>query len=180
MDEAKNMETSATLDRLAMRARPAGEPILHQNWENLLFLHWPIEPGFIRALIPEELEVDTYDGRAWIGITPFAVTGLRLLSMPPIPALNSFDELNVRTYVHSKGIPGIWFFSLDASKLIAALAARVFFGLPYHNAEIDFTGAGQEFGFNSKRLLPPSATFGARWHTGLRLRDPDQDSLAFF
>src|SRR5687767_11115562 len=117
------METS--LDRLAMRARPEGSPVMHQNWENLLFLHWPIDPVAIRPLIPEGLEIDTFDGKAWIGITPFALTGLRVLSMPPIPGLDLFIELNVRTYVQYKGVPGIWFFSLDVSKLIPVLAARM-------------------------------------------------------
>src|SRR5881296_4376481 len=112
------MGTAVSLDRLAMRARPQGSPVMYQNWGNLLFLHWPIDPTSIRPLIPEELEIDTSDGKAWLGITPFAMTGVRFVALPPVPGLESFLELNVRTYVHFKGMPGIWFFSLDASKLI--------------------------------------------------------------
>src|SRR6185295_18876721 len=141
------MNTSIALDRLAPRGRPAGSPMMQQNWENLLFLHWPIAPAVLRPLIPAALEIDTCDGQAWIGVTPFAVTGLRVLSLPAVPGLNSFFELNVRTYVHYRGMPGIWFFSLDASKLLPAVAARAVFDLPYFKAEMTFTSTANEFRF---------------------------------
>src|SRR4051794_8105144 len=174
------METNVALDRLGMRARPQGEPIMRQNWEDLLFLHWPVDPAMLRSLIPEPLELDTFDGKAWIGITPFRVTGLRLSALPELPGLNRFDELNVRTYVHYKGMPGIRFLSLDASKLVAAFAARLFYALPYYAADIDFTKIGNDYQFTSKRTTGPAAMFRSHWRKGVRLRDPDQDSLAFF
>jgi uncharacterized protein YqjF (DUF2071 family) len=174
------MNTGTAINRLAMRARPDGEPIMHQNWANLLFLHWPIDDALIRPLIPAPLEIDTFDGQAWISITPFGMTGVRFASMPAIPGLDSFLELNVRTYVHHNGRPGVWFFSLDASKLIPALAARVIYMLPYYRATMDFMVNGNEFRFESQRTIGPSAGFSARWQAGVRLRDPDADSLAFF
>jgi uncharacterized protein len=174
------MSATAALDRLAMRARPEGTPVMHQNWENLLFLHWPIESDIIRSFIPPELEIDTLDNKAWLGITPFALTGLRVTALPPIPGLTSFDELNVRTYVHYHGIPGIWFFSLDASKVIPAVAARLFFMLPYFKAHIDFWQTAGQFSFDLKRTAAPDAHFRASWRAGIRLRDPDLESLAFF
>src|SRR5438270_5050495 len=114
------------LDRLAMRARPAGTPVMHQNWENLLFLHWAVDPDEIRPLVPAELELDLFADRAWIGVTPFRMTGVRLHSLPEVPGLNTFLELNVRTYVHHDGKSGIYFFSLDASKILPTIAARLF------------------------------------------------------
>src|SRR5215207_9626773 len=85
------METVA-IDRLRMRARPDGSTIMYQNWDNLLFLHWPIEASVLRPLIPPELEIDLFEDTAWIGITPFAVTGLRIASVR-LPGLDSFQEL---------------------------------------------------------------------------------------
>jgi len=105
------METNISLDQLAMRGRPQGEPLVQQNWEDLLFLHWPVNPAILRPFVPEPLELDTFQDEAWIGITPFRVTGLRLSGLPAVPGLNSFEELNVRTCVHHKGIPGIGFLS---------------------------------------------------------------------
>jgi uncharacterized protein YqjF (DUF2071 family) len=174
------MNTTSALDRLAMRARPDGQPAMRQNWENLLFLHWAVDPDLLRPLMPPDLELDTFDGKAWIGVTPFALTGLQLLSLPPVPGLDSFLEINVRTYVHYKGIPGLWFFSLDASKMIPALAARVLFALPYFQAEMKSSRSGESFRFDSKRAIEPAAHFHATWRTGLRLREPALHSLAFF
>jgi len=163
-----------------MRTRPEGSPIMHQTWQNLLFLHWPIDPALLRPLIPERLEIDTYDGKAWIGVTPFAMTDVHLTSLPPIPGLDSLLELNVRTYVHHDGKPGVWFFSLDASKLIPAMAARILFMLPYYKADMQFTQQESEMHFSSRRVIGREARFDARWRTGIQLRDPDIDSLAFF
>ena len=174
------MGEHATIDRLGIRSKPEGAHVIEQNWENLLFLHWPIDEAVIRPLIPPALDIDTFDGKAWVGITPFRLTGLRFLSLPPIPLLDSFDEVNLRTYVVHNGVPGIWFFSLDASKILPALAARLFFNLPYFDSAIDCTAAGGEFVFNMTRTVGPAAHFKARWRQGQRLRAPDLESLAFF
>lgn len=171
---------AASVDRLQMRARPVGAPVMHQTWENLLFLHWAVPPDVIRSLIPAPLEIDTFEGNAWVSLTPFALTNLHFTSLPPFPGLSSFYELNARTYVLYRGTPGIWFFSLDASKLLPALAARVFFMLPYYKAQIEFAQGPNEFDFSLTREQPTSAQFQAHWQVGIRLRAPDTESLAFF
>ena len=153
---------------------------MEQVWEDMLFLHWPIEEALIRPLIPHALQIDTFEEKAWIGITPFRLTGLRLMSLPPIPGFSEFNEINVRTYVLHNGKPGIWFFSLDASKVIPAIGARVFFGLPYYSAEIKLLKAEREFRVEMRRNLASEAHFRAQWTQGVRLRAPDTDSLGFF
>jgi hypothetical protein len=100
--------------------------------------------------------------------------------LPPIPGFSEFNELNLRTYVVHEGKPGIWFFSLDASKVIPAIGARVLFGLPYYSADIVFARAEREFRFDMRRNLSTDAHFRAQWTQGVRLRAPDTDSLAFF
>src|SRR6185295_979431 len=154
-------EAEVALDRLAPRAKPEGEPIIHQTWENLLFLHWPVDPALLRPLIPEPLQIDTFEGQAWIGITPFALRNLHLANLPAVPGLSAFDELNVRTYVHHRDFPGVWFFSLDASKLIATLAARLFFMLPYFKGEIAFGERDGKYQFALRRGGPPEASCAA-------------------
>ncbi len=174
------MGDESKIDRLALRARPEGTPVMHQRWENLLFLHWPVAPEILRPLLPTALQIDTFEGKAWLGITPFHLKDVRPSMLPAFPGLSSFDELNVRTYVLHKGVPGIWFFSLDASKLISAVAARIFFMLPYYKATIGFEMEQTSFGFELNRAGPPGARFRAAWKVGPRLRDPDLESLAFF
>jgi uncharacterized protein YqjF (DUF2071 family) len=94
--------------------------------------------------------------------------------------MSVFDELNVRTYVHFDDFPGLHFISLDASKLIPALAARLFFMLPYFKADMAFAQRDGKYQFALDRAGPPEASFDASWRVGLRLRDPDVESLAFF
>ena len=166
--------------RLELRSRPQGIPVMHQRWDDLLFMHWAIDPAVLRGLIPSVFEIDTFEGEAWVGITPFRVEDIRLGPLPPLPGLNSFSEVNVRTYILHEGVPGIWFFSLDASMLAATVAARLFFMLPYFSAQIDFDQKTQQFFFRSQRSGSPEADFRCAWKTGNRLRDPDLESLGFF
>src|SRR4051794_23584100 len=89
--------------------------IITQVWNDLLFMHWPIEIDQIKTLIPDRLEIDSFKGSAWISIIPLLVTGMSAKWLPPIPFLNSYIELNVRTYVRYEGVPGIYFFRLHAN-----------------------------------------------------------------
>jgi uncharacterized protein len=110
--------------------------VMYQRWENLLFLHWPLSPKLLRDLVPPSLTLDTYGGQAWITITPLLMNDVRLRLTPAIPGISKFPELNVRTYVSVAGAPGVYFFSLDAASAIAVEVARLWFHLPYYQAEM--------------------------------------------
>jgi uncharacterized protein len=125
-------------DRVAPTIRPDRRAVMRQDWHHLLFLHWSIPAEQLRPSLPTGLELDLYEGRAYVGLTPFTMTGVRPAWIPPIPFVSSFHETNVRTYVHAGGRdPGVWFFSLDASSTLAVIAARTLLGLPYRCAQID-------------------------------------------
>ena len=118
---------------------PAFPWALTMRWHDLLFAHWPMDPGLIQAALPQTsppLELDLWEGSAWLGIVPFRMSGIRWRWMPPVPGTDAFPELNVRTYVRVNGRPGVWFFSLDASSKLAVRAARATFHLPYFDADI--------------------------------------------
>ena len=115
---------------------PAGPWVMTQSWHDLLFAHWPVDAAKLRALIPERLEIDTFDGRAWLAVVPFRMTNVRLRGTPAVPWLSAFPELNVRTYVVCDGKPGVWFFSLDAGNSLAVAVARTWFHLPYFRARM--------------------------------------------
>src|SRR5882672_3491683 len=114
------------LDRLSPRQRPSSQPLMHQSWGKLLFMHWPIDAAQLRQLIPTELEIDTFAGNAWIAVVPFTMWDTRALPpyLPAVPGLSAMHELNVRTYVHYNGVPGVWFFSLDCNSRAAVFGAR--------------------------------------------------------
>ena len=124
--------------RLAVRERPAGRrPVMYQRWEDLLFLHWIYDPVAIQRTLPRGLIVDTFEGKSYIGIVPFFMCDVRPRFCPRVPYVSDFLELNVRTYVYDeRGVPGIWFYSLDASQWLAVRAARQFFCLPYFDSEM--------------------------------------------
>jgi uncharacterized protein YqjF (DUF2071 family) len=110
---------------------------MYQNWRNLLFLHWEYDVEAIQNTLPEGLRVDTFAGKAYIGIVPFFMQDVRPHFFITIPGLSDFQELNVRTYVYDdRSIPGVWFYSLDANQWLAVQAARMLFSLPYFYAHM--------------------------------------------
>jgi uncharacterized protein YqjF (DUF2071 family) len=143
----------AGLERTDHRPWPLrGEPwTIAQSWEELLFMHWPVDAKALRKLVPVELELDEHDGSAWLAITPFLLTGFRLRGTLPVPIVSSFPELNVRTYVTAEDKPGIWFFSLDTPSRLAVEAARRAYRLPYFHARASIERKGERLTFASSR-----------------------------
>lgn len=126
--------------------------IMTQTWEHLLFAHWAIPPAMIRPLVPDFLEIDTYEGSGWISIIPFRMTGVRLRCFPPVPFTSTFPEINVRTYVKAAGRTGIYFLSLDASNPLMTTIAKKWYRLPYYQASMDFQMNRQSIEIHSRRV----------------------------
>lgn len=123
--------------RLALRHLPQKKPVMFQQWRDLGFFHWEYDPAIIQRSLPNGLTVDTFDGKAYLGVVPFFMDQIRLSFAPPVPYLSWFMETNVRTYVYDEnGIPGVWFYSLDTNQPLAVTLARRFFGLPYYHAKM--------------------------------------------
>ena len=118
---------------------PKRSVIMRQKWYSLLYLHWDFDPAQLQAMLPEGLSIDTHEDRAYIGVVPFYMHGLRLRFGPPAPAVSYFPELNLRTYVYDKnGRPGVWFFSLDAQSHLSVWIAQQAFSLNYHYAKMHY------------------------------------------
>ncbi|MEM9347390.1 MAG: DUF2071 domain-containing protein [Planctomycetota bacterium] len=123
---------------------------MSMRWTDLLFMHWPIEPGVMREAVPGDFDLDLYDGKAWVGVVPFKMQSTRPRFCPPVPqklmkvSPSSFPELNVRTYVTinhkvnglTRQLPGVFFFSLDAASRLSVRMARLGFNLPYFDAKM--------------------------------------------
>jgi len=122
------------------------------RWHDLLFMHWPLPEDSLQPLIPPALKLDTFDGSAWLGVVPFRMTGVRPRYLPAVRWLSSFPELNVRTYVTHEDKPGIWFFSLDASRRAAVEGARATYRLPYFHASMSCERRGSALTFRSRRV----------------------------
>lgn len=143
---------------------PGGQWLMTQTWNDLLFAHYAFEPATVRALVPEVLTLDLYQGTAWISVVPFWIKNLRPPGLPALPVISQFPELNVRTYVSYRDKngaekPGVYFFSLDAGNLSAVWGARMFFRLPYWHAQMKVDGK-DEITYSSKRIHGPKAGKG--------------------
>ncbi len=124
-----------------------------QSWCHLLFAHWRVPAEEIARYLPPPLEVDTFDGEAFVALVPFQMHDVALRPFPPVPGTASFPELNLRTYVRHGDRPGVWFFSLDASNALAVWAARTFFHLPYYSARMRLSADEvATYQFESQRL----------------------------
>ncbi len=144
-----------------------------QRWNDLLFAHWPIPPSAIAPLLPSGLDLDTFDGNAWVGVVPFwmdrvrtRVAGQQTIT---IPSTGSFSELNLRTYVRSRrsGLHGVYFFALEAASALAVIGARTLFHLPYFYASMHRQSVpGGVTHYTSRRLLTrASVRFEARYRS---------------
>ena len=125
---------------------------MFQRWRSLTFLHWRYEPDVIRRLLPTAVMLDTFDGAAWVGMTPFLLTGLRPPFFPALPWMSKFPETNVRTYVRGPdGESGIWFFTLEAQRLAAVVGARLSYRLPYRWARMSVHLSSGRVDYRSRR-----------------------------
>jgi uncharacterized protein len=130
---------------------PRGPWIMAQTWHDLLFAHWPIAYDSLRPLVPSELALDIFEGRCWVAVAPFHMSGVRARGLPPLPGFSHFPELNVRTYVTVDDKPGVYFFSLDAANQAAVWAARWFYRLPYFRAHMQVETQGELITYHSRR-----------------------------
>ena len=153
--------------------------IMTQTWEDILFCHWEAEPDTIQPLLPPKLELDLFQKKAWITILPFRVRHQRFHWMPEIPLLNSYLELNVRTYVKYGGVSGVYFFELDANHLPSVLGAKTL-SLPYRLAKMDMLQKNSEIIFNSRQQFG-SGEFSAAYRPSLEAAVPvEPNSLSFW
>ena len=121
---------------------PTSPYVMTMRWSDLLFAHWPVSAEALRAKLPAGLALDTFEGRAYLGVVPFRMEKVGPRGLPHVPGLSAFPELNVRTYVTAGGKPGVWFFSLDAANRLVVFGARAAFHLPYHFARMRVEAAG--------------------------------------
>ncbi len=151
------MTLDASIDRLAQRVRPEGRVAGYQTWTDLSFIHWRVPATELRPLLPAHVEIDEFDGSAWLGVVPFHMSGVRPWWFPALSGVSEFHETNVRTYVIVNGEPGVWFFSLDAANSLAVRIARWRWRLNYFRAEMELAHRDDAIEYHSRRQWPTSA-----------------------
>ncbi|MGN9843192.1 YqjF family protein [Nonomuraea sp. H19] len=158
-------------------------PVMYHRWSQMTFLHWRYPAEVVRALVPDSLTVETFDGTAWVGLTPFLMDDARMPGIPALPWLSSFPETNCRTYVRdSRGRSGIWFLSLDAGRLAAAVGGRAGYWLPYFWSDMSVRTGSDSRQYRCRRRWPGPE--GVRCDVdvavGTTLAEDERDELAHF
>lgn len=150
------------------------------EWHDLALLHWPVAPDLLQRQLPKDLQIETHDGAAWLGVVPFVMRRVRPRWLPPAPGAANFPELNLRTYVTYRGVPGVWFFSLDAGSKLAVRGARLGFGLPYFDARMRCDRKGEHIDYASQRTHrgAPPAELAARWMAPQTYAAPARGTIA--
>jgi uncharacterized protein len=134
-------------------------PVLRQAWRTVTFVHWRYAASAVQPLLPPGLDVEEYDGSAWVTLTPLLMRDVRLPGTRAVPGLRAFPETNLRTYVRGPGgRPGVWFFSLDAASAWITIGARLALGAPYYRAELDI-GAGEGIWYTGRRAAGARAAY---------------------
>ena len=175
---------AGSLEPVSPSAPPlAGRAVLHQRWDELAYFHWSYDPGVVQRLLPDGVRIDTFEGRAWVGLIPFEMRRVQLGPTPPIPYLSRFVEINVRTYVvDARGRRAVWFFSLDVPRSVIVGVARSVFGLPYCWARAVHESTGVHHRYTMERRWPhrrrPTATL--EFVVGERIPDAEVEPLDHF
>lgn len=130
----------------------------YQQWHDNLFMHWKVPLSALTGFLPKNLTIDTFNEQAWVSMIAFTVKKLRPRFLPSLPPVSNFHEVNFRTYVIKDGVPGIYFLSIEAQKLLPALLARIFIGLPYIKSDIS-RDPGTYHSRNRKRNLQMKASY---------------------
>ena len=177
----KEMKIPTNQQRLEAREKPDSPVVMRQDWNHLLFLHWEIDPQEIQASLPEGLFVDTFEGKAYLGLVPFFMEKVRPSYLPCVPGLSWFQELNLRTYVHDKqGRPGVWFFTLECNQWLAVKIARGLFHLPYNHANMSSRVEAEQMIYTSQRQGEASEETFCYPETLSSPKEADTGSLEFF
>jgi uncharacterized protein YqjF (DUF2071 family) len=149
------LDRSTPARREACRTRPTGR----QSWRDLLFVHWDVPVEVLRRVVPAPLSIDTFEGRAYVGLVPFTMHDVRFGPL----AVADFLETNLRTYVHAEGVPGVWFFSLDAQSAFAVWGARTVYRLPYFRAQMECLRSERSWDYRLQRRDTGKAALDSRW-----------------
>jgi len=104
-----------------------------QAEEDVLFLHYEVDPTVVRRLVPPVFDLQLVGDAAWVGILSLTMADVRFRVVPfRLPAaVRQFPEVDVVTYVTYAGRRGIYFLSIESARRWLSPPVRWLTGLPY-------------------------------------------------
>jgi len=155
------------MDGFAARKRPNATLGGYQSWRDILFVSWEVPKVLLHAILHPGLSLDTFDGRSYITATLFRLRDVRPRTLPSVPVISSYFEVNLRTYVRKNGLSGIWYFTIETTSVVCLTLGRLFWHLPYHRARIRHKDQGRHKEYVCRRACPPFAS--PRMHVTYRV-----------
>lgn len=157
--------------------RPERTWVMAQTWNDLLFAHWPVSEAELTRVVPPQLELDLFDGHAWIAVVPFRMDRIRPRGLFPLPKLSATPEINVRTYVKFGGKRGVYFLSLHAPNPAAVQVAQRFFHLPYDQAALEIRHEAETIHYAS---MSDTAAFRGSYHPSGEITPANPGTLDYW
>lgn len=160
----------------------AGMVIGSMTWRAVAFAHWAVDPAAVRSHVPEQLELDTYGGSAFVGLVGLRIEDARMRFLPPLPLLRRWPQVNLRTYVTCRGVRGIHLFSMDTSRTLPMVGSRALVGAPYHRGRVRVEQGGGVWRYRVSRRWPGPrpAELDASCRVGRTLGEAQSGSLEEF
>jgi uncharacterized protein YqjF (DUF2071 family) len=159
---------------------PVDRPVMTQYWADVVFLHWRYDPADVQAILPDGLTVDTFDGSAWVGLVPFHMIDVRPPFISTLHPITTFPETNIRTYVRGSRGQGVWFCTLEITRLLGVAVARTFFGVPYAWAEMSIDQTSERIRYASRRRWPKPRGATSVLEVEIGDRQPELNDLERF
>ncbi|MGB1365724.1 MAG: DUF2071 domain-containing protein [Candidatus Poseidoniaceae archaeon] len=152
---------------------------ISQEWRDLTFMHWVVDSERLKPHLPSGLEIDLFEGQAYVGVIPFIMKNVRPRRLPAVPGISTFAEFNVRTYVVKDGQPGVFFLTLDAKSLVTCIHAPRAYGLAYRYAKAKVKRNGDALQWQSRRSSDGAQLRGTSAAKGA-LRTSEKGTLEYF
>lgn len=103
----------------------------YQEWNDVVFLHLEVSKEFLEKFVPNELEIDDFQGNYFLSFVFFSMVNVRPRNFPVIDFVSNFHELNIRTYVKSNEKSGVYFLNIEGEKWLSCFLAKTLSGLNY-------------------------------------------------
>ena len=108
---------------------------LTAEWRKLIMANYAVAEDVLQPYLPIGTELDRYDGRCYVSLVGFLFQNTRLKSVP-IPFHRTFEEVNLRFYVHhtkstGERRRGVVFISELVPRFALAVVANTIYGENY-------------------------------------------------
>lgn len=140
-----------------------GPWVFFQEWKQLSYLHFPVSADEVRPLVPKDIEIDTYQGSAYVSIVLFVADKMHIRALPSIPGFSTWSQINVRTYIRVGEEKGVYFFNTYCDSAIASWMGQHIGHLNLYDASVAITQEAETTIAALRREKEPgAAVFSAR------------------